>query len=594
MNKIFRQTIFLIVLTLLGCGRGRQTVNHIQHLGDTPYQEDSILLTYGTNPERALVMLDSALAFGNIDEYNEKIIRATIYSKSLIEQRQDSAVLICQKLLTHDSVKNNADNKDAVLNVLINASRVRGDYNDYLKWSVAKASLCREQDEEVELLRTEAEIGMVLTHLGRIDDGLKKLDECISQLDKPGSVDRMDAFVVASKRKITVLQELGCYSESIPVAKAIIARLNHYEHHAKDYVEDSYRLSWSDNPTDREKYIDFSKAQADAFMAIAYSRIGQKDEAKTHLTAFDQSDYGHTFSARRMIIPAQVALGMYDEALATGDKMIEGLGPDTINILYINMLRYKAIAAQAKGQKDAAYQLMSRHANLSKILNDSLHRSEAHDYAARYHAKEQELKIQKSESESHQKTIVLISISVLLIIMIVATFYFIRQNKRITKKNRALVRMINESKHLALETDTTEPEHNDDEAEEEVSEDRTANDGNEVGITSFDIADFEAIDSVIRSERLYKNPSLQRQDICQRFGITRFTLNNMLYQVRGNASVPQYINAIRMEEAVKLIRENPEMPFTVVAENVGFSAANFRRHFINNFGMTPLEYRQNQ
>ena len=36
---------------------------------------------------------------------------------------------------------------------------------------------------------------------------------------------------------------------------------------------------------------------------------------------------------------------------------------------------------------------------------------------------------------------------------------------------------------------------------------------------------FGIIDSTIRSERLYANTALQRQDICERFGISRHTLN---------------------------------------------------------------------
>ncbi len=103
---------------------------------------------------------------------------------------------------------------------------------------------------------------------------------------------------------------------------------------------------------------------------------------------------------------------------------------------------------------------------------------------------------------------------------------------------------------------------------------------------------FATLDATIRSERLYANVNLQRQDICDRFNIGRNKLNYILQQQRGNPSLPQYINSIRMEESVKLLREQPKMAICKVAESVGFSPANFRKQFVNNFGITPVEFKQ--
>ena len=107
-----RQVVHLIyicavLLMLAGCGDSK-SVRQLPHLGNTPYQQDTILVTYATNPERALTLLDSALLLGNISDYRGQVIRARIYSKSLVEQRQDSAILICKELLGHDSVRNDA------------------------------------------------------------------------------------------------------------------------------------------------------------------------------------------------------------------------------------------------------------------------------------------------------------------------------------------------------------------------------------------------------------------------------------------------------------------------------------------------------
>ena len=577
MRNVLQVLLFVSMMAFASCGRNN-SARHIPNLGDTPYQEDSVLVAYGYHPDRALVMLDSALLLGNINEYRAQFIRAKIYSKSLLKQRQDSAILICEQLLKHDSVINTLHEQENILDLLMITSRTKTDFEGYVKWATQKVEVCRLLGEDTEEWRTEAEIGMVMAHLGQPEKGMSKIDEAIRQLDAPGSIDRMDAFIIAVKRKITVLNDQGRHAEVIPLAQRILDRLDHYEQHAKDYAEDSYRLSWSDKPADRDRYIDFSRAQANGFLAGAYAMTGDAIHARECLARFDQSSYGHSFSARRMIIPTQMALGMYDEAMATCDEMVYRMGNDTVNDDYAVILRDRAIVARAKGHLVEAYNLMNRHANLAKVLSDSLHASEAHNYAARYHAKEQELKIQEAETASRIKSIIIGVIILLLIIAGVVSFYYRRQRQIISEKNRALVRMINGTPLPVLADETEETEEPDEAGESEVPETNSAL--------------FETIDTAIRTEQLYANVSLQRQDICTRFCITRHTLNNLLAQYAGSSSFPQYINNIRMEEALPLLRDNPSMTIAAIAAAVGFTPANFREQFKRQYGVTPQEYRQ--
>ena len=565
-----RQIVHLIIiyaalLTLAGCGDGK-SVRQLPHLGDTPYQQDTILVTYATNPERALTLLDSALLLGNISEYRAQCIRARIYSKSLVEQRQDSAILICKELLGHDSVRNDAAEQENILDLLITTSRAKPDYEQYIHWATQKAELCQQQGQETERWRSEADIGLVMTHLGQVDEGLAKLDEAISHLDAPGSIDRMDAFIVACKRKINALNELHRYDEIITLGQRILDRLNHYEQHAKDYAEDSYRLSWSDHPNDRDRYLDFSRAQANGFMAEANAMINEKAKAKEHLARFDQSDYGKTFTARRMIAPTQMALGMYDEALATYAEIARRMAADTLNDDYAVILRSRAIAAHTKNHYVEAYDYQTRYADLSKVLSDSLMKGKAHEYAARYHAYEQQLEIQEKEAEAERSHIISIAVAALAVLAIAFAIYFFRQKRIVSEKNHALVRMINSMQPKSIDSRT---------------------------VNNADSELFKHIDTAIRSERLYANIGLQRQDICDRFNISRHTLNDLLSNYTGGLSFPQYVNIIRLEEALRLLRDEPDKIISAIASEVGFSSANLREQFKRKYGMTPAEYRQN-
>ena len=560
-----KQNLYIIIIgivaILYSCSDGK-SVRQLPHLGNTPYPQDTILVTYATNPERALTLLDSALLLGNISDYRAQVIRAKIFSKSLMEQRQDSAIAICKQLLNHDSVRNQPTEQENILDMLIASSRARMDYEQYLHWATQKAELCHQQGEETERWRTEADLGLIYTHLGQVDKGLAKLDEAITHLDEPGSIDRMDAFIVAVKRKINALNDLSRFTEVIPLALRSLDRLTHYEQHAQDYAEDSYRLSWSDNPNDRDRYLDFSRAQTWGFMAQAYAKLDSLEEARKYLALFDGTTYSKSFTARRFIAPTQIELGMYDDAIATYTEMERRMAADTINDDYAQVLRARAIALRAKGHTAEALDYHMRYAKLSKVLSDSLHRSEAHDYAARYHAQEQQIEIQEKQVEAQRSHIMSIAVAIIALLAIAFAVYFFRQKRIISAKNRALVRMINKN---------APPK--------------------EVPKTNSD--EFANIDQAIRTERLYKEFNLQRQDICNRFGINRHTLNDMLTQYTDGLSFPRYINAIRLEESLRLLHDAPSLTIAAIAKAVGFSPSNFREQFKQKYGMTPQEYRQN-
>ena len=589
-----KQTASLLILsitllTVVACEGERPSARQLPHLDNTPYQMDSILVAYANDPERALKLLDSALHLGNISDYRGQFIRAKIYCKSLMEQQQDSAILICKSLLTHDSVRNDPTEQENILDMLITTARAKPDYEQYMYWATQKAELCQQQGQETERWRTEADIGLVMTHLGQENEGLAKLNDAISHLDAPGSIDRMDAFVVACKRKINALNELHRYNEIITLGQRILDRLDHYEQHAKDYAEDSYRLSWSDNPSDRDRYLDFSRAQAWGFMATAYSHSLTPDpsprgegsnyqKAREYLALFDQSGYGKTFAARRFIAPTQMALGMYDEALATYDEVERRMAGDTLNDDYAVILRSRATAARAKGNIAEALDYQTRYANLSKSVSDSLHKSEAHDYAARYHAQEQQLEIQEKQAEAERSHIISLAVAAIALLAVAFAVYFFRQKRIVTEKNRALVRIIN----------GTPPEP---EPEEEESEEETPEEQNEDESENIDL--FNDIDTAIRSERLYENVNLQRQDICDRFNISRHALNDLLAEHADRLSFPQYINTIRLEETLRLLHDEPQKTISTIATEVGFSSANLREQFKRKYGITPAEYRQN-
>jgi len=239
------------------------------------------MAVYEKNPEEALRRIDSAEALGRLPDFRASLLRAQVYSFTVEQQRQDTAQQICQALLNHDSVRTQPAMLQRVLEVLTNASRMRYDDEQWLHWATRLAEVYRQQNNHTAALRTEAEVGLVLTHLGKEQEGHRRMDDAIRQLAGSKTFQGLDAAIIAMKRKINALSEAERYAEILPVAAQIQQRLDDYRLHAARY----HGLA-SLSPTDeqwRDDYTDFYGAQATAFAADAYAHLGDTAAAHSHL-----------------------------------------------------------------------------------------------------------------------------------------------------------------------------------------------------------------------------------------------------------------------------------------------------------------------
>ena len=108
---------------------------------------------------------------------------------------------------------------------------------------------------------------------------------------------------------------------------------------------------------------------------------------------------------------------------------------------------------QAQSFITAAYALLSEHASMSEayeLIERSVREATAREHVARYHALEQQILRDQAESRSRMMTFVATAsaLGLLLILFLAALLFY--QNRKIRKKNRVLVRMIEETLPLSL------------------------------------------------------------------------------------------------------------------------------------------------
>lgn len=86
---------------------------------------------------------------------------------------------------------------------------------------------------------------------------------------------------------------------------------------------------------------------------------------------------------------------------------------------------------------------------------------------------------------------------------------------------------------------------------------------------------------------------LSLESIADVFGITSSYLSTY-FKKKSGVNISHYIMDVRMQKAAKLLRTNPKMKISEVAETVGIpSTVTFNRSFKKYFDMQPREYRTN-
>lgn len=68
-------------------------------------------------------------------------------------------------------------------------------------------------------------------------------------------------------------------------------------------------------------------------------------------------------------------------------------------------------------------------------------------------------------------------------------------------------------------------------------------------------------------------------------------MNAILSRYEYGQSFPQYVNSMRLHEAERLMKDNPKLSISSVAQAVGLSMPNLRIQFKQRYGFSPSEFK---
>lgn len=575
--------VFILpLLVLFGCtGKGIRSSESMgsSQPSDTIYTEKAALSIYATQPERALQIIDSAEIVGNLTDVKAEFLRAIVYSRSIESIQYDSAILIAERLMENDKVLENVKVKEDVLEVLLNACRMDQDFEQALYWATQLRDSFQEDGMEIETLRTDAEIGMLLVNVGQRDEGMAKLEAVIQQLDvlsEPKSFSNLDATIIALKRKVEACFEMELYDEAIPTAQRMLELLGDYEQHPAEFHDGHYR-----EPSDekRPNYIDFYRGKAYSYMAKSYASLDESDEARKYLALFEQTFASQSLTSRFMIAPTLGKIGEYARMLAIYDEMEQRLGNDTLNEYYAEILEERANAAEAQKRFADANRYLQRHNKLKEQLHTNLLQSKADLYAARFQAQRQQREIEQQREATRRAKMSLTVTGIFGLLFLLIAILAVRQWRKTQQRNRILAQQITEAVEYKDKYRELQPA---------PQVESSVNDPAKLS----DVELFDYLRNLIEREQLFLNPNFDRQILISHTGLSKERIGAAFAQGSEYERLTTLVRELRLNHAVRLLNEQLEMTIEQVSQASGFAnTVSFNRSFKAKFGMTPSEFR---
>lgn len=102
---------------------------------------------------------------------------------------------------------------------------------------------------------------------------------------------------------------------------------------------------------------------------------------------------------------------------------------------------------------------------------------------------------------------------------------------------------------------------------------------------------FRKLDSYIRQNQLYLQPTISRSDLVRKLHINNTRFARIIKENTGT-NLNGYLNELRLSHAIGLLKEHPEYTLKAIAEASGIhSMPTFHQLFKDKFDMTPAEFK---
>ena len=540
------------MIVLAGCSRSNGDNPTVA--ADSIYSIEHINHICPTQPERALALLDTAEQRGYLSPIDIDGMRAMIYQNAF--EQSNIAMIYAKRAYNGAEMQGDSALMIKSLKMLTALSTKSSRYIDAMKYANEGARIAN--------LTNDIEANAYfLQFVGNTKGDMGDINEAITYLERSADLYR---HILTQQSDWKTYDNL--FYGYLTEANILLPR--------KRYDEALEALQRADAVlTDMAKcddiagvVVDERTAEISALYTILYQGMGNKALAREYFDKLNATSFGQSPRGYDLALGYLIADRQYDEALRRLEieKRLWVEARDTISEYFINtLLTNEMTCYEGKGDITAAL----KHAKHIKTLSDSLHvREDATRLAEQstlYHINDIEMQLVESEQRYERiKWIVLIAIlSIVFVALTVCGLIYFR--RVIRRKDKATAAIINE---LTIKNE----------------EARQVPDDAQLTL-------FNKLNDIIVADKLFLQPGFTRFQAASLINIQPRQLSSLFKQYADG--FPDYINRLRLDHAVLLLKTKPNYTIEAIASECGFqSRQTFHRLFVERFGMTPTDFRR--
>ena len=327
-------------------------------------------------------------------------------------------------------------------------------------------------------------------------------------------------------------------------------------------------------------------------------------QAEKYFAMYQSTEYSRTPDGKMYSIPYLLASKHYKQMIDNSQEFKELMRKqqDTINAQYMNVLEREVQAYMGMGNYKEAAILQGAIIAITDSINNRDKENAALELNTMYDTSEKEDYIAKQAFQLKVRNITLTFLTCITLLTLFVLWRMWRFNHIIRYKNKILAKFINErlarkkdSQSLDIDEQLMISQDIEDESilfgdQEEISDETGKASGEEEENKKI----FIELNRIVVQDQLYLSSELSREDLAQLVHLNNARFARMIKECTGT-NFNGYINDLRIDYAIKLLKLHPNYTIRAIADEVGFNSTPILYNlFKKKTGMTPYEFKKAQ
>ena len=554
--------VFIAIFLVISCGNTEVKDNNDVTKSDRIKEENQMAAYINkicrTKPNEALDMLDKAEMSHKMRTVKVNLLRAMTYVDGYYDL--DKGLEYAMKAYNDPTIKNDTLPKITITRMLTALNYALSRFSQACSMATEGSALAYAVGDKEAIAYFYQFIAFTKYELGDHGEAYRYFDRSIKlykQLtdELPHWVYVSDMFAVQLK-EIQYLNDEGRHREALAKTddcEATLKRLTTFPDLA-DGLHDKFT------------------AQYLSVACCVYYNTGNKAKAEDGYRRMMATEYVKSDLGQNTPAIYQVLSGRYKEALERTQKEDASYkDKDTVNTLFIDEVLNNGLAAsQQLGYNNRTNSYYNRILSLKDSINLRNQKQTAMELSVIYETRDKDIQLIEKDAVIKRNRMFLVMAAIIIVLSLTAIVLIIRYNRIIQRKNKAVVRSIEEKLQLIQIANHSRSENKDDSADRQL---------------------FERIDNAIREKQLFLQADFTRDTLCQMLNINKTQCSSVI-KAYANCSFPTYVNRLRLNHAIELMKRYPQYSIEAIANDCGMERANFHRRFIEEFGITPSEFKK--